>query len=412
MAPRNLATGTWTSPARACTGGGAGYAPPNRITPWTSNIGRGPFGGKRQVRVLLYSRVFPPAVGGMERFAANLAQWLAEEGHDVTVATHTLADPGSVSANYHVLRRPSVGALVAAARRADVVHVNGLALRAVLPVVAARHRAVVTHQGHQAICPTGLAWMNGAWCSAGPAPGPCTVCGGRGVLGRGKVAAHRAGAHAASRNVCVSRYLQGRLRLSTSLFIYNPVARRVASSPLSSSADTLVAFAGRLVSEKGLDLLLRALKLAPAARLEVAGDGPLRAEWQRLAEAMEVGGRVTFRGTLSADGVAELYNRAALVCVPSLWDEPFGYAAAEAMALGKAVVATPRGALPELLGAGRGFVATDGTPVALAASLRQALEDRDARERAGLLAREFAERELSIDVIGPRYLRVYEEAAA
>src|SRR5204863_10015421 len=105
------------------------------------------------------------------------------------------------------------------------------------------------------------------------------VCPGRSALGRARVAAHRVGAHGASRNVSVSRYLEARLRLPASLVIYNPVARRVASEPSSSGGDSMVAFAGRLVAEKGLDLLLRALKLVPDARLEIAGDGPLLGEW-------------------------------------------------------------------------------------------------------------------------------------
>ena len=61
-----------------------------------------------------------------------------------------------------------------------------------------------------------------------------------------------------------------------------------------------------------------------------------------------------------------LYADAAVVCVPSAWQEPFGYAAAEAMAMGRAVVATPSGALRELLGDGRGFVAAAPTSDALA----------------------------------------------
>src|SRR5881392_2405997 len=112
--------------------------------------------GKPRMRILLYSRVFPPGVGGMERFAADLAQWLGEQGHHVTVATQTLAHPGSVSSGDRVLRRQSIGALLAAARRADVVHVNGLALRAIVPSLALGRRPIVTHAGHQAICPTGL----------------------------------------------------------------------------------------------------------------------------------------------------------------------------------------------------------------------------------------------------------------
>ncbi len=366
------------------------------------------------MKVLIYSRVFPPGVGGMERFAVDLADWLTEQGHDVTVATQSPACRRADAARpYRVLREPNPVAVIAAARRADVVHVNGLTLRGILPAFAAGRRPVVTHHGHHAICPTGLAWVGHRLCTAGPKPGPCAACPVRGTMAWGKVAAHRVGLRAASRNVCVSRYLEARLGLTESVAIYNPVARRVPSRPSTDSGDSLlVAFAGRLVAEKGLDVLLRALALVPEAQLEMAGDGPLRFEWERLAEVLGMGTRVTFRGALTVEGVAELYSRAALVCVPSLWDEPFGYAAAEAMAMGKAVVATPRGALRELLTDGRGFVAGSCTPAALANAIRAALDDEARRIRAGRLAEDFVRRELSIDVVGPRYLLVYEEAAA
>ena len=79
---------------------------------------------------------------------------------------------------------------------------------------------------------------------------------------------------------------------------------------------------------------------------------------------------------MSLAELGELYADAAVVCVPSAWQEPFGYAAAEAMAMGRAVVATPSGALPELLADGRGFVAAElSTREALAGHCDEALED-------------------------------------
>ena len=110
----------------------------------------------------------------------------------------------------------------------------------------------------------------------------------------------------------------------------------------------LVAFAGRLVDLKGLDVLIRALALVPEARLEVIG-GPsgLWPKWKELADRRGVGKRVHYLGSKGLNEVLERYPRAAVVCVPSLSEEAFGYAAVEAMATGRAVVATPRGALPE-----------------------------------------------------------------
>jgi glycosyltransferase involved in cell wall biosynthesis len=77
------------------------------------------------------------------------------------------------------------------------------------------------------------------------------------------------------------------------------------------------------------------------------------------------------------------------------------------MALGCSVVGFPTGALPEVLSEGRGFLAPDVSPSALALALREALSDAQARRRVGEAARVFAEQQFSPDVVGARYLEVY-----
>lgn len=363
------------------------------------------------MRILLYSRVFPPQTGGMERFAADLALWLAQHGHDVTVATMADGDPAE-DKELPVLRRPSPLELARAVRRAEVVHINGLSLRGLAAALPARRPVVVTHAGHQAVCPTGLAWSPGGTCTAGPRPGPCSACAAADLQGRAAVRAHRAAAvRLVACNVPVSRYLQARLGLPRSHPIYNPVADRAFAIRADGSEEPVVAFAGRLVEEKGLDVLIDALGLLPDVRLEVAGDGPMRGVWQQRAVQQGVAPRIRWHGRLDFGGVAELYARAAVVCVPSVWQEPFGYAAAEAMAMGCAVVATPNGALPELLADGRGFVAEAATAQALADALRRALSDPAARRAAGEAARRFAHAQLHIDTTGAAYVEVYREVA-
>ncbi len=364
------------------------------------------------MRVLLYSRVFSPSVGGMERCAEVLADWLAVRGHQVTVVTQTPA-PHTADRHraYNVVRRPSAPQVAAATRGADVVHINGLSVRGIAASSALGRRPVVTHAGHQAICPTGLAWSTTGKCQVRAHGGPCPYCPSRGLASRCLLLTHRGAARVAARNVCVSRYLERRLSLPRSIVIHNPVGRWAFAPRSDSEQAGLIAFAGRLVAEKGLDLLLRALALVSEGRLEVAGDGPRRAAWEQLAGTLGLKSRVRFLGALSPEQTAQLYSRAALVCVPSLWGEPFGYVAAEAMAMGRTVAATPSGALLEFLADGRGFVAVDYTPDALALALMSAFSDAAAREGAGRLARDFAVANFDADVAGERYLEVYREVA-
>ncbi|MER3452957.1 MAG: hypothetical protein C4321_01935 [Chloroflexota bacterium] len=363
------------------------------------------------MHIALYSRVFPPAIGGMERFAADLAQWLAATGHDVTVLTSTQGS-SELDRDLRVLRSPSPTATVSAMARADVVHVNGLSVRGIAFAMAARRAIVITHQGHQLVCPTGLAWVPESACTAGPRPGPCASCPARGPRGSVTLMTHRLAAHPGV-NVAVSRYLARRLGVSAADVIYNPVAdsaflRRPGETPQSKTP--VVAFAGRLVREKGLHVALRALSfLGEEVRFEVAGDGPMRATWQSLANELGLRNRVRWLGALH--NLVDLYARATVIVVPSLCDEAFGYAAAEAMAAGVPVVATPRGALVELVADGRGYLASACTPAALAEAVRTALSDRGATvsaERAHQFVREHAH----IDRIGPKYLAMYKAAIA
>ena len=172
---------------------------------------------------------------------------------------------------YRVIRERSLTA-EAVVDNVDVIHVNGLSLKAIARALLAKHRPVVTHAGYQAICPMGLAWSTSSRCDvAEQTSGRCSVCP-QGLHGRAKVRLHRAGAAAAAVNVS-SRYLAERANVPRSVTIYNPVSDRVFKAELGGNLqDDMVVFAGRLVAEKGLDVLLRAVAMLPGVRLRVAGE--------------------------------------------------------------------------------------------------------------------------------------------
>jgi glycogen synthase len=361
------------------------------------------------VRIVIHSQSFAPVLGGMERFGEDLATWLTEQGCDVTVVTATAASPEADRGRPYRVVRGATAEARARIRHAEAVHVSGLSLRGMGLALAQGQRPVVTHHGYQSVCPTGLVMPEAQSCTAdGRTPGPCDVCPASGAQASAKVRLRRAGSHVARANVAVSRYVAQRTGLPRSSVIWNGLtAATLARGSVSSADPGLIGFAGRLVQEKGLDLLLDAMVTLPHARLEVAGDGPMLGAWQARAEALGLGDRVRFLGRMPLAGVLDLYDRSAVVCVPSRWHEPFGYAVAEAMAVGAAVVATPMGAFPELLSDGRGFLAEATTGPALAQCLRRALEDDELRRHAGASARAFAERTLHMDVAGRAYLAVY-----
>jgi glycosyltransferase involved in cell wall biosynthesis len=133
-------------------------------------------------------------------------------------------------------------------------------------------------------------------------------------------------------------------------------------------------------------------------RLVVAGDGPLRA---RVTQA---------RGWLPPDELASLYSRAAVVACPS-HREGFGVACAEAMAHGRAVVASDVGGLRDLVVDGEtGLLVPPRNAAALRGALERLLADRELRLRLGANARERVRELCSWDRITDATLAAYEDA--
>jgi glycosyltransferase involved in cell wall biosynthesis len=113
----------------------------------------------------------------------------------------------------------------------------------------------------------------------------------------------------------------------------------------------------------------------------IAGDGPARGELEAAARAAGLGERARFLG--ARDDKARLLAACDVFCLPSR-HEGLGVAALEAMAAGRAVVATRVGGLGEAVVDGRtGLLVPPDDPLALAEALARVLGDRELRERLG-----------------------------
>jgi len=120
-------------------------------------------------------------------------------------------------------------------------------------------------------------------------------------------------------------------------------------SPLSFKNPTLLCM-GRLIKDKGFDLAVDALKnilkYFPGANLIIAGDGPERKYLEKKALNLDLSNAVRFTGWVPPEEVPDLMNKAAIVVVPSRW-EPFCLVALQAAQMGRPVVASKTGGIPE-----------------------------------------------------------------
>jgi glycosyltransferase involved in cell wall biosynthesis len=369
------------------------------------------------MRILLHSRAFYPALGGLEATAFILASTLSKMGHEVTVATGTAADADvDRRLPFRVVRGGGRTALRALARRADVIHANGFSITTLAFSAASGRPIVFTHQGYQAACLTGLGWHD----ELGHCGYDLTRCatlsakqhgGGYAARQLGRHFVGRGVLRMAASNVCVSQFVANVLKVPASAVVMNCVDSELMRAGPAEGPRERFLFVGRLVAEKGVPVLLRAVAAAGVdAALDIVGSGALERDYRRLARELGIEARVRFVGPLRGEPLAQAYRNALAVVVPSVWDEAFGIVAAEALSCGRVALVSDRGGLPEVVD-GLGTTFRAGDVDSLARAIRRTIDDPAWREavegRLGAVAPRF-----TADRMAREYVAVYEAAAA
>lgn len=275
------------------------------------------------MRILISSHAFAPSLGGIETVSGLLAREFVALGHQVTVVTQT---PGQEGEGFAVVRQPSAGRLLELLKQHDIFWQNNLSLRTLWPVVVRPRPVVVTHQGSYCRRPSGF----------------------DGALRLKRTVAQRV------TGVAISKFIADCFDKKP-IVIPNPYDARVfrLETPLTARTGELL-FVGRLVSEKGLDILLDALKqlrsraLPPS--LTIVGTGPMLDATQRLVADSNLQDQVTFAGPQTGDELAKTFNAHKILVVPSRYEEPFGVVALEGIGCGCLVVGSSGGGLPEAIG--------------------------------------------------------------
>lgn len=174
-----------------------------------------------------------------------------------------------------------------------------------------------------------------------------------------------------------------------------------------------IGFVGRLVPEKGLDSLFRALvKLHGRWNLTVVGSGPEQEHLEGLAERLGIASRIAWLGALPRARLETLWPTLDCLVVPSRstpqWVETFHPALIEAMGHGVTAVVTDSGALPELVDTAGLVVPEDDIP-ALAAAIQHLGDSPRERARLGREARLRVMSQYVDDAVARRTIEFWEQ---
>jgi glycosyltransferase involved in cell wall biosynthesis len=353
------------------------------------------------MKLLLYTHAWAPTIGGTQTVTRHLAEGLANSPPDatgsgerieVTLVTPTpRGDMDDAKLPYRVVRSPNLLKLISLVHQSDLVHLAGPTLGPLFISWLLRKPVVIEHHGYDSVCPNGLLFYEP---TETPCPGhfmarqysKCIRCntGKLGLLGSLRALAltfpRRWLSRTAARNIAVSGHVRNRIQLPRSEVVYHgvpssPAAHVMSGDPVSSMR---FAYVGRLVSIKGLDSIIEAAEILREqnARFHVdfVGDGPERDHLEQLTSERGLTEMISFLGFLQAEDLEKAVNEAAVVLMPSIWEETAGLAAMEHMARGKPTIVADIGGLAEIV-ADSGLKFPPGDSRALAGRMAKFLND-------------------------------------
>jgi glycosyltransferase involved in cell wall biosynthesis len=217
-------------------------------------------------------------------------------------------------------------------------------------------------------------------------------------------------------NIQPSEFILARQRQPHSILVPHAIDSGVFRPAVSRHVtDTVFLYCGRLIEEKGVQVLIRALKLARQRggdlRLRVRGEGPYYGRLLELTTALGLAEAVTFESFARGQDLVDELRAAYALVVPSLWDEVTGIVAMEAMACGTPVIATNVGGLAELAIEG-GLVVERCDAEALAEALVTLYEARAMRDQLARRGARAMVTDYSLNSVGAKHLAILRSATS
>lgn len=402
------------------------------------------------MRILMLAQFYPPTIGGEERHVANLSMNLVARGYDVSVATlwhkgfpefemnqgvrvHRMRgtmqridklfseeerrfappfpDPEIMQALYHIIMK----------ERPDIIHAHNWIVHSFTLLKSwSKAKLIMTLHDYSLICVQKRLMQYGLSCS-GPGFTKCAKCATE-FYGVTK-----------GMPVTLANWLWGKIeRSSVDMFLAvsqavaegNQLAKqkvlyRVIPNFISDEANIsyndmhpllaqlpqgdFMLFVGDVGSDKGVDILLQAYtKMDSQVPLVLIGR-PAAGFPEHLPP------NVQLMGGWPHEAVMAAWKRSTMAIVPSIWPDPCPTVAMEAMSMGKPVIASRIGGLSDIVSDGEtGFLLPPGDPLALQNAIQHLLDNKEHRERMGLMSRKRVSN-FQAQTVVPRIESVYQE---
>lgn len=398
------------------------------------------------MKILIYSHAFAPQIGGVETYAMHLARGLAARGEGnairVTVVTQSQKKDFNDSAMpFAIVRHPGIMQIRKLIRESDVIHLAGPVIAPLVLALLAHKPIVVEHHGYQASCPNGLLlyqpkktacpnhYMRNEFsaclkCNASESGSFATV---KMLM---LTPLRRWLCRRVNVNLCISKHVLGRLELPHSVVVYygvpqtNEILTSIQGVPILATSEisnqlakpTLsIAYVGRLVLEKDVPTIVEAVRLAQTSgyriALKIIGDGPDRPRVESAINAHKFNPPIVITGYLSDDSLKNALSDAAVVVIPTIMEETAGLAVMEQLDRGKPVIVSDIGGLAEVAG-DAGLKFPPGNAPALAACLRQLVDDPALLRDLGVRAKNRAIAVFSLDRMIEEHFQMFQELSA
>lgn len=344
------------------------------------------------LNILLLSNNFYPFVGGIEVNSEILARAFLDHNHNVCVLTWT-QDPEGKEFPFQVMRNPDYADLLKIHSWADVVFENNPCLRLAWPalifgrpsVVALNTWIVQENRTNKLQEKLKSFWLKRA-----------------------------------NKVIAVSHALR-KVIFPSAIVIVNPYRKELFKMMPEIKKTKDFVFLGRLVSDKGADLAIKAIyQLKKATRIEhglgiqpnltIIGEGEEREKLEDLVEELGLSNEVHFEGQLVDKDLVLCLNQHRFMIIPSVWDEPFGMVVLEGMACGCLPIAADAGGLPEAVGLA-GILFSRGNVNDLVSKTLQVLRDNDLENQYRAQIQNHLNYHQS-NLVAKRYLDVIESAAS